>query len=93
MKQEWRLRGKKAKAGFGTPLLWLCLSFPWVLPSDLCLDWSLLRLGLHGCKAGEEPAGQGAARVTVAGAEGERVAHSDLAQVPDSPCAQRTILQ
>ncbi|RLV95292.1 hypothetical protein DV515_00012918, partial [Chloebia gouldiae] len=49
MKQEWRSQGKGAKAGLVTSLLWLCLSFPWVVPSELCLHWSWLRLGLLGC--------------------------------------------
>lgn len=82
MKQEWRLQGKKAKAGFGTPLLWLS-----VLP----LSSSLRPLpGLELAEAG--PAWiQGWRGASKAGSSqsplwqeqrGEGVAHSDLAQVP-----------
>lgn len=80
MKQEWRLQGKRPRLDLAPHCCGSVLPLGSAL--RLCLDWSLLRLGLHGSKAGEEPARQGAARVTVAGAEGERGAHSDLAQVP-----------
>lgn len=59
MKQEWRLQGKKAKAGFGTPLLWLCLSFPQVLPSDsawtgACSGWACMDPRLERSQEGRE---------------------------------------
>lgn len=95
MKQEGRLQGSKAKAGFVSPLLWLCLSFPWVLPSDFCLEWSLLRLGCWPKDPGMDRTQRGTEQPesSVAAAEGRGLHTRILHKSPDSPCAPRTILQ
>lgn len=93
MKQEWRLQGKKAEAGFGTPLLWLCLSFPEVLPSPLP-GLELAQAGPAWMQGWRGASKAGSSSQSHCGrSRGGTGLHTDLAQVPDSPCAGRTILQ
>lgn len=56
---------------------------PLVLPSDLCLDWSLLRLGLLArMDPRTERSQQGTEQLLGQEHSEEGVAHTDLAQVP-----------